>query len=393
MLELEPAGPQYIERHRQLMDARTSGRGANPSFRNPWTRMEAHWAMVSGGDVGLPLSEGEMDRYRDLAVLAATTAGQDLINETIDRSDTLRGMRTAMRSVTAPSLQIRKTSDEKTVLRANAAPALQSQAMIAAAIAEPGCPIDEDDRQLQRERRAMGLPDDRSTVGRPNSQRSRLLETPPQRPSFNVGMSSGASTAAMTGDTGLPTGDLSFSVAWSAYMQARNIGVDALRVSGNVLQWTPTAEQAVSRGVWTVSARENLMPRWTMLMDARSINGGLGLDNVRPGVAWQMSKANPSWYLQTHYAYGLTTPTRAQTVQQVTVRMLWTSRWSTPSAPYEWPLGQRPGAGGPIWPDDAEPRQNVAVEFLETPAERYADRTPPPSTIVHLTAESAATEQ
>lgn len=345
--------------------------------------MEAHWAMVSEGIEGLHLSEQEMDQYRDLALLAASSAGQDLINETIDRSDTLRGMRTAVRTVSAPSLQIRRGEDDKTEVRANRARGMQSQAMIAAAISEPGCPVDEDERTQTR--RAQGLPDDRSTVGRPNTERSRLPPPrPPAKPNFNVGMANGVSTSAIADSSGTPTGDVSLSVAWSAYAQARNVGVDALRVSGNLLQYSPSADVPVSRGVWTVTAREQFMPRWTALLDARSVSGGLGLDNVRPGVAYQVFKTNPRWYLQTQYAYGLETPARPEAAKQVTVRMFWTSRWGAPSSPYDWPLGQRPGASGPVWPDEAMPVQNEVVEVLQTPAERYADSSGAPSSTYAL---------
>jgi len=105
---------------------------------------------------------------------------------------------------------------------------------------------------------------------------------------------------------------VTFTVAWSAYAQARNVGVDALRLSGNVMQWAPSAETPVSRGALTLSARERFLPRWTAVVDARSVQGWAGLDMVRPGVAWQVFKTNNSWYLQTNYAYGLPTQNRPE---------------------------------------------------------------------------------
>ncbi len=375
VLELEPAGPDYIGRHRQLMDARAAGRGANPTFRAPWTRMEAHWAMVSAGDeAGLLISQEEASRYRDLALVAATMASQDLLNETIDRSDVLRGMRTALRSLTSPSVQIGKEGDGGLVLRASQAPAVQRGELIAAAIAEPNAPVGEAGRPARPPRESG----DTAPRHRPS------LAEPPPRPRLNIGFAGGASTG-----TGASADDITFTLAWSAYIQARDIGLDALRLSGSVLSWEPLSPDSVvapfQSGTWTLSARERFLPRWTALAEARSVSGQLALDTVRPGLAWQVLDHNPRWYLQGTYTYGLPTPSRHSPESTATLRLLWTGRWVSPSAPDKWPLGHRPGRDGPIWPEELPPRINEATALVRTPAERYADAAPaPPETYAQL---------
>ncbi len=382
VLELEPAGPDYIGRHRQLMDARAAGRGANPTFRAPWTRMEAHWAMVSAGDeAGLLISQEEASRYRDLALVAATMASQDLLNETIDRSDVLRGMRTALRSVTSPSVQLRKEAGEGLVLRASQAPAVQRGALIAAAIAEPNAPVGG----------AVRPTPSPPGSGEARPARRSVRAEPPPRPRLNMGFAGGASTGAVTDGTGAPTGDVTLTLAWSAYIQARDLGVDALRLSGSVLSWEPFSPDSVvapfQSSAWTLSARERFLPRWTALADARSVSGQLALDTVRPGLAWQVIGHNPRWYLQGTYTYGLSTPSRRSPESTAALRLFWTGRWISPSAPDEWPLGYRPGYGGPVWPDEPPPRSSEATALVLTPAERYADAAPgPPETYARVDA-------
>ncbi len=383
VLDLTPAGPHYIERHRQLMDLRTSGMGANPAFRQPWTRMDAHWAMIDDGDLtGVYIAPEEAERYRDLAVVAATVAAQDLLHETVDRSDVLRGMRVAVRSVTSPSLMVRKNEYDHTEVRANQARGMQNNNLIAASIAEPNCPVEELSAASQQSPRdqqssAYGQQSPRPPQGQaPARRRPTPLERPTPKPAFNVGFAGGVNTAVGTDDmtSGEPA-TFSLTVAWSAYMQARNVaGIDVLRLSGNVMEWQPLTEgdEPVTTGAWMLSARERFLPRWTGVLDARSVGGQVALDAVRPGVAWQVFKTNPRWYLQTNYTHGLVTEARPEALHTAQVRLLWTSRWSAPSAPDRWPLGLQPGASGPVWPEDPEPINQV-VELIATPAERNGD--------------------
>ena len=69
-VSLEAVHPRYVERHRELMDQASAGRGASPLYRDAWTRMEVYNAMLSWGVSGAPISEDEAARYRDLAFAA-----------------------------------------------------------------------------------------------------------------------------------------------------------------------------------------------------------------------------------------------------------------------------------------------------------------------------------
>lgn len=370
--------PTYVERHRELMAARSSGMGANPTYRDPWSRMETHWALLGETQAGLPLSQQEMMAYRDLAFLAASIAGRDLANEVIERSDGLRVARGTLRSLTSPNLEIRQRRSldpdarGSVQVRANAAPSV-APGMYQAALNDPNCPLDQQGARHGR---------------RPRPQAAR----PP--PMVRFGFGTGLRSAA-TGDID-PTDDGTNpqAVAWSTWFEVRNLGVDAVRLNSDVLAYTfidaPEDASPLNTGAWSLAARERIFDDWSASLNLRGRPGEIGVSRITPGLAWQFLPGNPAWFLQGTRALSLPAPGSAAQQEEVwMLRLAWTTRWHSPSAPGRWPLGMEADGQGPVWPDPlptdtpevavrdpAGRRANGTRALIVAPAERYADERP-----------------
>lgn len=331
-VSLQPVTPQYVQRHRELMDRASTGRGASPLYRDAWARMDAHTALLSWGVDGVPISEDEAARYRDLAFAAATLGGQDLLNETIDRSPTLSMARSFGRTLVAPSFEIES---------GRGGPKVQ---------------LAESESARRNAQAAVALQD--APMVRPQG---------PPPPSLRMG----SGWALRPLDAEDPSS--SFDVAWSAWVLSRNLAADSLRLSVDVVS-LPIDDPADSELTlsWSLAAREQLVDGWYLLAEARSLPGSYDPRHLRSGLAWQFLPEDPRWNVRSTYTYGFERETSAGDLRmaehRVDLRVQWAGPWVAPSSPHRWPLGDQVDNGpGPSWPRTSE---GVA---MRPPISREAD--------------------
>ncbi|MCB9763773.1 MAG: hypothetical protein H6739_28650 [Alphaproteobacteria bacterium] len=321
---LAPVHPTPLLRHRELMDEVSAGRYASPIYRDPWSRMEVHWALASWGVDGVYLSPDQQVRYRDLAVAAAGLAAQDLFNEYIDQSPELVQLRGLVRTAFAPSLELSRTP-HGTRVRAN----------------------------------------DNSPAARASTNAARFDEPPPRLgpppPSFR--MTSGwALRSADDNDPEAP-----FWLSWSATLTARNLGVDGARLSVEVVQLGIDASLPSDLAMaWTFSLREQLIDGWYWQAEARSNPGTWDPRYLRGGLSWQFLPVDPRWLVRADCTYGFERPGRPDE-RRVDLRVMWNGRWVTPAAPDRWPLGEQLDAPGSTWPAHPPAGPNAVSQKVHTP--------------------------
>ena len=307
-VELAPVRQRPALRHRELMAAVSSGRGASPMYRSPWSRMDADLALQAHGFDPVLLSDSEASRYKDLSVVAATMAAERYANERIDDSDVLSGVRMGVRTVIGPNLVLRR-EPEGLELAANQQPMHRYPKHTRARLSEPG----------------LG-----------------------QRPST---LRLGAGTSLVDFEEEDLQTDI--AVAWRAYVLAERWGLDAFRVAVDVADLQPSQRNALSwSGAWNVQVRERLVDGVTATGELRSVQGSWMPSEARGGLNVQFLPENNRWLLRSTYSYTL--PGVESAEHRVDLRVVYNGRWNMPTSPRRWPKGQPVGAE-PTW-------------FAETPA-------------------------
>ena len=316
--DLQPVQPQFVLRHRELMEVVSSGRGASTVYRNAWADMDTRWALVAAGQDTLPLTEAETQTYVTLASMAAQNAGEVLLAELVAESPELRFLAAGLRTVLAPSITVRKSTDaesgdQKVGVSAGGGQLLSRPELELAEVEDVRAPA-------RTARRRPGL-----TAGLASS----LRQTP-------------------------TLVEESLNTQWvvTSYVQARSFGVDNLRLATDVAHFS--AQDGVAMdwyGLWRVSARERLTPRWVALSTVRSERLDYAPGTVRPALAWQVLPQRNDWYLVGSYQWDLPGATAPELERTAMLRLSWSSDWVMPTSPDRWPLGQRPGSDGPAWPE------------------------------------------
>lgn len=280
----ETRRPRPIERHRELMAEATAGQGASPVFRPAWSWMEVDLALQSHGQTPPLLSEATQARYRDLSFAAATMGVERLVNEWVDGSDVLVGARYGVRTVLGPNL-VFEPQDRR--IRLNQAPAHRYA-------------------QVQRD----------------------SFEDPrrgPRPPALKLG----AGTRVVTDEL---LDESTIQVAYSAYLQADRLGLDAVRASVDLATLSLDARRpADPAGAWTVQARQRIRPRVTVIGDVRSLPETYLPDRARGTVALTPFHSR-LWQVRLS-----TTAARQDEELRGDLRVQYNGGWHMPTAPGRFP--------------------------------------------------------
>ena len=316
--DLQPVQPQLVLRHRELMEAVSSGRGASPVYRNAWADMDTRWALVAAGQEPEPLTDAETQAYVTLASMAAQCAGEVLLAELVAESPELRSLAGGLRTLLAPSVSVRQHTDA-------------ASGDHTVGVSAGGGKV------LTRPELELAAMEDVRATSRTRSR----------RPAMTAGLASGLRQTPILVEDSLNT-------QWvlTSYVQARSVGVDNLRLATDVLH--VDAQDGVDAdwyGLWRLSARERLAPRWVALSSVRSERLDYMPGTVRPALAWQVLPQRSDWYLVGSYQWDLPDALEPDLERTAMVRLSWSSDWVMPTSPDRWPLGRRPGADGPSWPE------------------------------------------
>ena len=251
---LVPVRNHRVARHRELMADVSSGRGASPVYRVPWSRMDAELALQAYGHDRAPMNEADQARYKDLSLVAATMAAERLANEWIDDSEVLSGVRTGARTVVGPNLVVTR-QDEGLKLSANERPMHRYPKHTRARLQEPGRPG-------------------------------------PRPPTLRLG----AGTSLVDRDEEDLSTDI--GVAWRAYVLGERFGFDAFRVAVDVADLTPSRRKPVGwSGAWSVQVREGLVGPLSATGELSSLPGAYMPSRARTGLNLQVIPNNRRWLL------------------------------------------------------------------------------------------------
>jgi hypothetical protein len=310
--------PNYVERHRQLTWKVTTGRGANPVYRDSWARMDVDLWLKAQGQEGLLMDPTEQARYRDLTFTAATLAAEVLLDELTSRGELLSELNLAARTLTAPTLVV----SDGLSLRPGASSRYQAQ--VASRMLEPGT------RQPPKSRLVLGA---------------------------------GSNVVTDTLDPNAAVG-----WAWTAYLQSTRLGPDSLRVGMDVIQWQPGALEPLDSSLaWRAYGRHNLHPRLAVIGDTRSLPGSWQPQHARSGLEVKLIKKRRV-FVRSTYTYGFERPSRP-VEHRAEVRLMWTPRWRVPIAgePAPW------DAAAPRWTPRRPPDAVAQQRCIEPPIAVLSD--------------------
>lgn len=300
---LVPVGPRLLTHHRELMVELSSGRGASPLYREPWSRMDSILTLQTYNQSYIPLSTTDAERSRDLAFAAAATGANALVLELIDASPLLSTLDRGRRTLTSPTLE--RHEHGLTLV--------------------PGKP------QLAR---------------RPALEEARLLEpgrAGPKQP--RVGLVNGLALRPLEDSD---SGD--FQLTWTTALLAQNTFIDNFRLSAELSGVDPfdglPTEPALT---WSAVAQEQLIPRWFLQAEARSQPSSAAPLQLRAGLGYQLWPTDTRWMLRANLTYGFVGIDDKDALRRAELRLQWNGPWSAP-IPVSSPLrGTQPGAPEP-WP-------------------------------------------
>ena len=103
--DLHPVSWSYPARYDAALQRVMGSRRSSPLFSSALNEAEAHWRLVAATGRGLELSSTRATAWRDLAFAGSFLAFDQVIDETVARSDEVQVLRNVIDSVVAPSAE------------------------------------------------------------------------------------------------------------------------------------------------------------------------------------------------------------------------------------------------------------------------------------------------
>lgn len=239
--DLHPVEWNYFERYDAALTRVMGSQRSSPLFSANLNEAEAHWRLLAATGRGLDITSSKAEQWRDLALAGSFLAFDQVIGETVARSDEAQAVRGAFDTVLAPSAEL--------IIKRNGDVRLAHQT---------GWGVK---RRFQREEEEQGLDPEATTApSRPGGPR-----LPPVKISGAVGWKLRDVDAP-------PEAPL---LTWNAELAVHNAGLSLFRVDVDLLRLR-----------WDTMARERLF-------DGLSLGAGLHSDDAGPtparwsaGVFW-----------------------------------------------------------------------------------------------------------
>jgi hypothetical protein len=321
VLDLHPVHYSYWARYHELYADRTTGWSGSPVFREPMAASAVYYSLWDASGVQPWIEDETAERWRDMAFSSASIAGEALLWETVGRSPELAGAVRFMRTFVSPNLELKRREDGWKA-RAN----------------------DPDIRlrpELERRELQEGMLE--GPPGRSDDARGR----PP--PTITLG--SGLDIADVDGLT-----DRERTVDAAMWLRLQRVGPDQLTLRGLALSrtWELSSRQRIVRGLSAaaaVSSRAN---------SALPKDWGTGLSWSLPGTRW--------WTLALRYRRDVALEPVTEPEWNLRLTLRWLPPARPPVMPGAWPIGQRIGAPGPVYPSAPRGGRSDAQPALQPPA-------------------------
>jgi hypothetical protein len=288
--DLDPVRFDYGRRFQELLAGTMGGRNASPVFGPIVAEADVHWRLVEATGRGLPIDAERAATWRDASLSGSVLAATRVLDETLDRAPVLRAVWTVGDAILSPSIDARG-SDEGLVVTHH-----------------------------------IGGPPQRALE---RAEADEVVPPGPRKPP--TGIATGLDWSLRENDE--TQRDL--KVRYTAWLSGTGVGITTFR-----LEVLP-----ISRA-WSLSGREQVVPRVFLIGNARSVDDRPDPGRLSGGLMW-LIPGRDNWNVRLE---------RIVALDEVDTRWLITlrceNRTSIPAG-LDPPLGDRgrPGTQLPAVPD------------------------------------------
>lgn len=318
-IEEDPQAPHPVRGEPMLawhraVAATMAGPTASPWFRDTATAMDVRWRLLAAGEPLPDPSEAEVERALDLSLQGAVLGLDQVIREALSRSEVLAVAEQVVRTGLRPGIVVQ---------------------------GGPGGPrLSLDDRPWTG-RAALAAVSEGPRPGR--------RPPPPPRARLGAGLRFVEQEAAAAEDDPLSSlSDLEPSL--QGWLGLDRVGVEAMTATVSWLspfdEERPEAEPELW---WDLAARQRLLSGVALRAQLSSHDPLLLPDMARVGLLLPLP-ANERWRISLDGTRRLPNPERASDEGEwrAELRLSANLDWSLPVDVDRWPLGQQPGAPGPL---------------------------------------------
>jgi len=336
-LTLHPVRPQPMLAWHRAVATAMAGPDASTLFRDVSNKLDVYWTLEAADLDPIPLDDATRDLAFDRSLQGLTLGFSRLVQDTLDNNEVLETADRVVATGLRPAVIVDR-GDEGTRVRLDRRPWSASGSL--ASVSDPS--------HLPRE--GPPTPSLRTGGG------LRLVEDPD------------------LGDT--PLTDL--APAAQAWLGLDNLGVDALLVDATWVR--PWARPEHPRIWWDFALRQALTTRLALRASTSSADDNPLPDRARLGFSWQIPE-HQDWrvYLDGVRYFPDPADPGDPGDWQVVTRLSASLGWHLPVDIDRWPLGQEPGAPGPMLLSLRPGGPNETAPLARPPREEETAEAPPRS--------------
>ena len=353
--ELNPVRHPFMSHWHHATVREMSGPSASPWYRDTATALDVRWRLAEVSPTAMHIDRDTRDRAVDMALTGALTGWNATVSHTLRHSPELVPVHAALRSALHPSLHIRSTANGSATVSSDRA-GDQNQRTAFAQI-QQGAAVD-------------------TTGAHPTASSSPSVRTGSAVSLIRIPDRTDIQRA------GAPLSPLSPGL--SSWVDLRHVVFDAARVQTRITQ-NPERRRFRPSARWAAAIRQDLMPSWSMLAEVQGTP-----ELLRPArnvVALEHHLARwgkPAWAVRLSAQQEMrpdlvNAPFDGSLHGPVEQRLMLNARtnlaWHVPLDPDRWPLGNRPGAPGPLVPSLLPTGPGHPIPLEQSPAERYCAAT------------------
>lgn len=336
-LTLHPVRPQPMLAWHRAVATMMAGPDASTLFRDVSNKLDVYWTLEAADLDPLPLDDATRDLAFDRSLQGMTLGFSRLLQDTLDSNEVLATADRVIGTGLRPSLIVEK-GDDGTHVRLDQRPWSSNGSL--ASVADP----------------------------------SRSPQNGPPKPSLRTGAGVRLVEDADRGDT--PLTDL--VPAAQGWLGLDDMGVDALFMDATWVR--PWARPKHPQIWWDFAMRQALTSRLALRVSTSNADDNPLPDRARAGFSWQIPGYR-DWRIYLDGVHDFPDPSDPEDPGewQVVTRLSASLGWHLPVDVDRWPLGQEPGAPGPMLLALRPTGPNETAPLARPPREDRAAQASPPS--------------
>lgn len=346
--ELHPVRDPFLAQWQRHTARSMSGPGASIWYRDLSTRLDVTWRLAELSANPVQLDTAVRDQALDQAIAGATQGWDDAVRRAIRRTPELAPLHTIGRSLFTPTLQVRRGR--------------HGQAQVTT-----------DDRSARTAQAALAEIDQATPVAG-GTARSPALRTGSAITLVRIPSSADVRSGADR-ESPLAPGMLS-------WVEVRDLpGIDAARVQARVSA-DPERPRFRPQARWVGVLRKSIHPEVALVADVRGRPDMVTPERQMAAVDVSLSRVGlPAWALRASASRELREDLEPGLIEdRLMVSVRANLGWYLPQDVERWPLGQRPLAPGPVFPELPAAGPTAPMPLVSTPAQRTGGPAEPPPT-------------